>query len=132
MQKCCSVMPNSLRPRGWQPTSFLCPRGFSKQEYWSGLPCPPSGDFPDPGIESASLRSPALADGFFTTSATTTKTFNPSNLKTFLVQPLSLNSITDFPLITLLAGIHWQTSPGSLRACQAQVMAERPVHRTPG
>ena len=28
--------------------------GFSRQEYWSGLPCPPSGDFPDPGIEPVS------------------------------------------------------------------------------
>ena len=44
--------------------------GFSRQEYWSGLPCPPPGDHPDPGIESASLTSPALAGGFFTTSAT--------------------------------------------------------------
>ena len=43
--------------------------GFSRQEYWSGLPCPP-GDLPDPGIEPTSLRSPPLADGFFTTSAT--------------------------------------------------------------
>ena len=33
---------------------------FSRQEYWSGLPCPPPGDLPDPGIEPASLRSPAL------------------------------------------------------------------------
>ena len=40
--------------------------GFSKQEYWSGLPCPPSGDLPDPGIEPVSLRSPALAVSFFT------------------------------------------------------------------
>ena len=38
--------------------------GFSRQEYWSGLPCPPPGDLPDPGIK------PALAGGFFTTSAT--------------------------------------------------------------
>ena len=44
--------------------------GFSRQEYWSGLPCPPRGDFPDPGIEPTSLVSPALAGGFFTTSAT--------------------------------------------------------------
>ena len=44
--------------------------GFSKQEYWSGLPCPPPGDLPDPGIKSASLTSPALADAFFTTSTT--------------------------------------------------------------
>jgi len=44
--------------------------GFSRQEYWSGLPCPPPGDLPSPGIEPRSLTSPALAGGFFTTSAT--------------------------------------------------------------
>ena len=33
------------------PASFLCPWGFSRQEYWSGLLCPPSGDLPNPGIE---------------------------------------------------------------------------------
>ena len=43
--------------------------GFSRQEYWSGLPCPPPGD-PDPGIDPASLMSPALAGGFFTTTTT--------------------------------------------------------------
>jgi len=44
--------------------------GFSRQEYCSGLPCPPLGNLPDPGIEPASHLSPALADGFFTTSTT--------------------------------------------------------------
>ena len=44
--------------------------GFSRQEYWSGLPCPPPADLPDPGIEPVSLMSPALAGGFFTTSTT--------------------------------------------------------------
>jgi len=44
--------------------------GFSRQEYWSGLPRPPPGDLPDPGIELASLLSPALAGRFFTTGAT--------------------------------------------------------------
>ena len=34
--------------------------GFSGQEYWSGLPCPPPGDLPDQGIEAASLMSPSL------------------------------------------------------------------------
>ena len=34
--------------------------GFSRQEYWSGLPFPPSGDLPNPGIEFASPVSPAL------------------------------------------------------------------------
>ena len=43
---------------------------FSKQEYWSGLPCPPPGDLPDSGIEPKSLMSPALAGGFFTSSVT--------------------------------------------------------------
>ena len=44
--------------------------GFSRQEYWSGLLGPPPGDLPDPGIEPVSLMSPALAAGFFITSAT--------------------------------------------------------------
>ena len=38
--------------------------GFSRQEYWSGLPCPPPGDRPSPEVEPASLTSPALAGGF--------------------------------------------------------------------
>ena len=44
--------------------------GFSRQEYWSGLPCPPPGDLPDPGIEPISLISPVLVGGLFTTTAT--------------------------------------------------------------
>ena len=44
--------------------------GFSRQEYWSRLPCPPPGDLPNPGTEPVSLMSSALAGGFFTTSAT--------------------------------------------------------------
>ena len=44
--------------------------GFSRQEYWSGLPCPSLGDLLDPGIKPSSLVSSALADRFFTTSAT--------------------------------------------------------------
>ena len=43
--------------------------GFSKQEYWSELPCSASGDLPDPGIKLWSLKSPALAGRFITTSA---------------------------------------------------------------
>ena len=44
--------------------------GFSRQEYWSGLPCPPPRDLPNPGIKLGSLMSPALAGGFFTSSTT--------------------------------------------------------------
>ena len=42
--------------------------GFSRQEYWSGLPFPPPGDLPDSGIEPTSPVSPALAGRFFTTA----------------------------------------------------------------
>ena len=45
-------------------------KGFSRQEYWSGLPCPPPGNLPNPGIKHESLISPAKSDGFFTTSTT--------------------------------------------------------------
>ena len=53
----CAVLGRSLRPHTLQPTGLLCPWGFSGQEYWSGLSCPPPGDLPHPGIEP---RSPAL------------------------------------------------------------------------
>ena len=43
---------------------------FSRQEYWSGLPCPSPRDLPDPGIKPNSLMSPARAARFFTTSTT--------------------------------------------------------------
>ena len=55
----CNPMDGSL------PSSSIY--GISRQEYWSGLPFLPPGDLPDPGIEPASLASPALAGGFFTT-----------------------------------------------------------------
>ena len=41
--------------------------GFSRQEYWSGLPSPPPGEIPNPGIKPASPKSHALAGSFFTT-----------------------------------------------------------------
>ena len=44
--------------------------GFSRKEYWSGLPGPFPGDLPDPGIKPCSLTSPTLAGRFFTTRST--------------------------------------------------------------
>jgi len=44
--------------------------GFSRQEYWCGLPFPTPWDLSNPGIKPASLLSPALAGGFFTSSTT--------------------------------------------------------------
>ena len=58
--QCCayhSVMSDSLRHHGLQPARLLCPWGFSRQENWSWLSCPPPGDLPNPGIKP---RSPAL------------------------------------------------------------------------
>ena len=43
---------------------------FSRHEYWSGLPFPPPGDLPNPGIEPTSLMFPALAGRSFTASST--------------------------------------------------------------
>ena len=49
-----SDVSNSLQPHGMQPARLLCPWGLSRQEYWSGLPCPPPGDLPtqesNPGL----------------------------------------------------------------------------------
>ena len=50
--------------------------GFSRQEYWNGLPFPPPGELSAPGMEPASLMFPALAGGFFATSATWEEQFN--------------------------------------------------------
>ena len=58
--------PTVCNPMYCSPLS----KGLSRQEYWSGLPCPPPGNLPDPGVELASLMSPALVGRFFTTSTT--------------------------------------------------------------
>ena len=47
----------TLQPHGLQPSKLRCPWGSTRQEYWSGLPCPLSRDLPNPGIVP---RSPAL------------------------------------------------------------------------
>ena len=50
-----SVMSDSLRPHGGlEPNRLLCPWRICRQEYWSGLPCSPPGDLPNPGIEPTS------------------------------------------------------------------------------
>ena len=63
-----------MRAKSLQSWPSLCDpalsMGFSRQEHWSGLPCPPPGNFPEPDIEPMSLMSPALASRFFTTHAT--------------------------------------------------------------
>ena len=63
-------MSYSLWPHGLYPTRLLSSWGFSRQEYWSGLPCPSPEDLPNPGTEPMSLTSPAWAGRFFTNSTT--------------------------------------------------------------
>ena len=61
---CCSLVTN-LCPTLCDPMDQAAlSMGFSRQEYWSGLPCPPPGDLADPGIEPV---FPALEGRFFTT-----------------------------------------------------------------
>ena len=56
----------------WEPMDSSPPgssvHGILQEEYWSGFPCPPPGDLPDPGVKPASLMFSVLAGGFFTTS----------------------------------------------------------------
>ena len=51
-----SVVSDSLRPHGSQPARLLRPWDSPRQEYWSGLPCPPPGDLPHPGTQLVSLH----------------------------------------------------------------------------
>ena len=62
----CSVVFDSLTPWNVAHQAPLSMK-YSRQEYWSGLPFPPLGDLPDPGIEPPSLESPAVAGRFLTT-----------------------------------------------------------------
>ena len=65
--KLCLILCNPMNCTAHQAPLSL---GFSRQEYWSGLPFPPPGDLFNSGIEPASLLSPTMVDGFFTTGAT--------------------------------------------------------------
>ena len=71
----CSVVSDSFRHDCQAPLQTVAcqaplPMEFSRQDYWSGLPFPTSGDLSKPGIEPRSFEFPKLPSGFFTTSAT--------------------------------------------------------------
>ena len=63
-------MSDSLLPYGLAARQAPLSMGFSSQEYWSGLPFPPPGDFPDPRTEPLPLMSSVLVGRFFTVSTT--------------------------------------------------------------
>ena len=62
-----SVVPNFVQPHGLWPVQAPLFMGFLRQEYWSELPFPSPEDLPNPGSESISPESPALAGRCFTT-----------------------------------------------------------------
>ena len=64
--------------------------GFSRQEYWSGLPCPPPGDLSNLEIESMSLTSPALAGRFLLLTP-------PGKPKSAILKPASPHCWISFP-----------------------------------
>ena len=76
--------------------------GLARQEYWSGLLCPPPGDLPDPGIETASLKSPALAGRLFTTLAPPRKHFNTCSLS-HILEMFQMTVIIFFSPLTALS-----------------------------
>ena len=100
--------------------------GFPRQEYWSGVPCPPPGDLSDPGSEPG---SPPLPGGFFTTSATWEAPLQPTHVleeellwrrvsRTYLQSPPS--SPPFWALQNLVLGrTHWWR--GNITECVVRV-----------
>ena len=121
----CTVMSSSATQ--WTVAhQALLSMGFSRQEYWSGFPCPPPGDLPNPVIEPLSLMLPALADRFFTTASpgkyhiTYTINSRPFNLifmnlwycchlyLWFSVPPIIFLSLVSFIFVSLVL-VHYLT-----------------------
>ena len=88
--------------------------GFSRQEYWYGLPFPSPGDLPDPWIESVSLTFPELAGGFFTTKSpgkplnNSTSNLNPKSRD---LSSFSWTTSTVFWAVQIFNGFHPFTGP---------------------
>ena len=78
--------------------------GFSRQEYWNRLPCPPSGDLPHSRMEPTSFMFPASAGGFFSTSST----FGLQSLLKFLSSRRTSQEIMSLPY--KIWQVLWQSS----------------------
>ena len=91
---------------------------FSRQEYWGGLPRPPLGDLPHPGIEPASLRFPALAGRFFITSATWEK-------KMIISQVNQISSLWD---LDETLGVRWEPTEYAEVSSKSREMTREKTH----
>ena len=96
---------------------------FLRQEYWRGLPFPSPGDLPGPGIEPESLASPALASGFFATSAT----WNINNLR--YVDDITLMVEGEEELKSLLRKVKEESEKADLKLNiqKTKIMASGPI-----
>ena len=83
--------------------------GFSRQEYWSGLPFPSPGDLPDPGIKAG---SPTLQQDFFIIWATSSVLFSRSVVFDSLRPPESQHARPPCPSPS--PGVHSNSRPSSL------------------
>ena len=81
--------------------------GFSRQEYWSGLPSPTPGDLPNPGIKCMSLMSPALAGRFFTTRTTCSGVWKKMNTYLWLSLKKWLNVKKKY--VHIILHMFWST-----------------------
>ena len=105
--------------------------GFSRQEYWSGLPCPPPGDPPDLWMEPMSLRSPALAGRFFTSSVTWEALYNDTwekknHLFFWIKRNLCLFPLSEAgesPVLSLMLG---DKNPLPFRESKGHIITQKP------
>ena len=94
MNACVRAKSFQLCPTLCDPMDYIAHRaplsmGFSRQEYWCGLPCPPPGDLLRSGTEPLSLVFPALTGGFFTTGSGSSTTGKPTQVNRGLQSNLS-------------------------------------------
>ena len=80
----------------------LLSMGFSRQEDWSGLPCPSPGDLPNPGTEPESLTSPTSAGNFFTTGTTRKACLCSDAALNYTLWELELKGERIYPIYTVL------------------------------
>ncbi|XP_061238441.1 dynein regulatory complex protein 8 isoform X2 [Bos javanicus] len=102
-------------------------KGFSRQEYWSGLPFPSPGDLPSPGTEST---SPALAGGFFTTEPpeVAVAEFHKKIKEAFEVFDHESNNTVDVREVgTIIRSLGCCPSEGELHDLIAEVEEEEPT-----
>ena len=90
--------------------------GFPRQEYWSGLPYPPPGDLPPPGIKPVSFMSPALVGRFFTLGIRSLILFNKSahDIEEPRVRVQTKTSIPYAKAFESFKAISWQPTPAFL------------------